>query len=303
MQGDPDQPVIVGRVYNNGHSAPHDVQKDPTKSTVRSQSAEVKREVDGFNEIRFEDKAKHEEIYLHAQRDLNEVVLGSHSTSVGGSQTNTVGKFRIHTVHDYETVTVFDDRTTLFKANEHHTVLGSRDTTIGINDNLTIGGWHNVKVAASESIDVDGKREIFVGQNQLVDVDSEHKLIAGTDHLFKSGGTFQSNAGVNFESNAGSNHIAKSTNAYFYPKGDFQVASTTAGFNQSSSFYVKAGSATLEMKSGTITLRNGAGAVISMVGGLVTISGASVVVKSDGPIDLGAGGDINGKAANIKLNG
>ncbi len=49
--------------------------KEPTKSTVKSQSAEAKKEVDGFNEIRFEDKAKQEEIYLHAQRNLDEVVL------------------------------------------------------------------------------------------------------------------------------------------------------------------------------------------------------------------------------------
>lgn len=68
MQGDPDYPVIVGRVYNPQHPPPYDSRSEPTKSTVKSQSAEEKKEVEGFNEIRFEDKAKKEEIYLHAQR-------------------------------------------------------------------------------------------------------------------------------------------------------------------------------------------------------------------------------------------
>ena len=43
LQGDPDQPVIVGRVYNVQHTPPYDAQKEPTKSTVKSQSAEAKR--------------------------------------------------------------------------------------------------------------------------------------------------------------------------------------------------------------------------------------------------------------------
>jgi type VI secretion system secreted protein VgrG len=311
LQGDPDYPVIVGRVYNKQHPPPYDGKLEPTKSTVKSQSAKDKEEVDGFNELRFEDRKGKEEIYLHAQRDLNEVVLASHTTSVGGDQSNFVGHdqtnkvkgHREHTVDDYETVTVGDDRTTNFLANEHHAVSGSRDTTIGINetlgvvgfrktgiganDDLTVGGWHNIQVAAGQTIFTGGKRDVT----------------AEADQTYKTTG--------NFVSEASANHVFRSTNAYVYPSGDFQVDSTTAGFNQSASFYVKAGSATISMSAGIVTISNGAGATISLIGGLISISaGAAILTTASGPlvstgaeIDLVAKGNMNATAAKIKLNG
>jgi type VI secretion system secreted protein VgrG len=312
MQGDPDRPVIVGRVYNAQHPPPYDASKDATKSTVKSRSAEAKKEVDGFNEIRFEDQAKKEEIFLHAQRDLNEVVRASHSTTVGGSQSNSVGGdqtnsvkgHREHTIGDYETVTVGGDRTTNFQANEHHTVSGSRDTTIGANetlgvvgfrkstiganDDLTVGGWHNVSVGGGDTLNVVDKRDVTIGASYTV------------------------KTAVDYTSEAGSNHVFKSTNTYIQPAGDFQVNSTTAGFNQSASFYVKAGGCTFSMSAGIITIDNGAGANISLIGGLISITagaalvttaGGPVIATAGGPVSVGAGGNINATAPNIKLNG
>jgi type VI secretion system secreted protein VgrG len=312
MQGDPDQPVIVGRVYNVQHPPPYDASKEPTRSTVKSQSAKEKEEVDGFNEIRFDDKAKKEEIFLHAQRDLNEVVLACHSTSVGGDQSNAVGGnqtnavkgHREHTIDDYETVTVGSDRTTIFQANEHHTVSGFQDTTIGgyqtldvggfrrthvgANDDLAVRGWHNVVVDGGDTLNVHGKRDVFIGAGYTV-------LTTGS-----------------YFSEASANHVFKSTNTYFYPSGDFQVDSTTAGFNQKAEFYVKAGGCELSMKAGVVMITNGAGACIILSGGLISIgAGTAIVATASGPITLGAGaainlgasGNINGTAANIKFNG
>jgi type VI secretion system secreted protein VgrG len=304
MQGDPDRAVIVGRVYNVQHPPPYDAAQEPTKSTVKSQSAQALAEVDGFNEIRFEDRAKQEEIFVHAQRDLNEVVLADHSTGVGGDQsngvggdqTNSVNGHRVHSVGDYETVTVGSDRTTLFKANEHHTVSSFRDTHVGANDDLTVGGWHNTKVGAGETFVVGAKRDVTVG----------------ADHTLKAGGSFVSEAAAN--------HVFKSTNAYFYPAGDFQVDSTSAGFNQSASFYVKAGSASISMSSGIIAINNGAGAAIALVGGIIVITagacvtvkgggivdieaGAAMIAKAGATMDLNGGSAINAKAGTIRLNG
>jgi type VI secretion system secreted protein VgrG len=312
MQGDPDDPVIVGRVYNATHTPPYDTSKEPTKSTVKSQSAEEKKEVEGFNEIRFEDKAKKEEIFLHAQKDFNEVVLANHSTSVGGdqsnsvmhNQTNTVKGHREHTISDYETVTVGDDRTTNFQANEHHTVAGFRDKHIGANETVTVGGFRGTTIGANDDLSIGGWHNTHVGGGETFTVGGKRDVVVGADYTVKITG--------NFTSEASSNHVFKSTNTYILPAGDFQTNSTTAGFNQSSSFYVKAGSAVISMCSGIVAISNGAGASIALVGGLIVISaGSAIITAASGPMittsggvmNLVAGGNMNATAPNIHLNG
>jgi type VI secretion system secreted protein VgrG len=296
MQGDPDRPVIVGRVYNPQHPPPYDASKDPTKSTVKSRSAEAKKEVDGFNEIRFEDRAKHEEIFLHAQRDLNEVVLASHSTTVGGCQSNTVGQHqtntvkghREHTIGDYESVTVGGDRTTLFKANEDHKVEGFRTTTIGANETLSVVGFRKSTIAADDDLTVGGWRNVLVGGGDTLNVIDKRDV--------KIGASYTVNTGVDYASEAGNNHVFKSTGAHF---------------EQSSEFVVQAAGCTLSMKAGTIVLDNGAGASVVLAGGLVHVTAGRVGVMS-GPISMmasgnvdivAAGGNVNVVGGEIKLNG
>lgn len=70
LEGDPDRPLITGCVYNSDHM-PMYAQKEPTKSTIKSNTT---KGGGGFNEFRFEDKKAAEEIYIHAQKDMNTVV-------------------------------------------------------------------------------------------------------------------------------------------------------------------------------------------------------------------------------------
>jgi type VI secretion system secreted protein VgrG len=90
LEGDPDRPLIVGSVYNAENMPPETLPKHQTRSGVKTHSTPGGGP-DNFNEIRFEDRKGQEEIYLHAERDLNTVVEADESRSVGGKRTTTIG--------------------------------------------------------------------------------------------------------------------------------------------------------------------------------------------------------------------
>jgi type VI secretion system secreted protein VgrG len=103
LQGNPDNPLVTGCVYNGTNAPPYTLPDDRTKSTIKTNSYQSDS---GFNELRFEDATSAEEIFLHAQKDFNEVVKNNHTTRVGANQTHTVGGDRVRTVKGSETITI-----------------------------------------------------------------------------------------------------------------------------------------------------------------------------------------------------
>ncbi len=87
--GDPDKPMVLGSLYNGTHPSPFQLPGDKTRSGWRTQSS---LGGNGYNELSFEDRAGDEEVHLHAQRNLREVVRNDHSTGVGHDRTLQVGR-------------------------------------------------------------------------------------------------------------------------------------------------------------------------------------------------------------------
>ncbi len=73
LEGNPDKPIIIGRVYNDDNMPPYELPANKTQSGVKSRST-PKGEPANFNELRFEDKKGNEEIYMHAEKDLTTIV-------------------------------------------------------------------------------------------------------------------------------------------------------------------------------------------------------------------------------------
>ena len=288
--GDPDRPVVVGSVYNPVESPPpYETESalDKSRTTLKSKSTNVTEPQEGYNEFRLTDLKNDEEVYLHAQKDLNEVVRHDHSTTVGGNQSNTVGGNQSNTVHQNrthdvtgtESVHVHGDRTTNFDTNETHTVGVNRTTTIGAVEKLEAGSSRVVLVHGPDMAVVDGDDVTEVHGSRTVQVTGDHNV--QTD--------------ANYHSSANANHTMKSTNMYITQAGEFQVNAATLWLN--------VGGASLRMSPGRITLDNGAGASVVLSGSLVFVLGGTISTVSDGGTNLVAGGDINGTAANIHLNG
>jgi type VI secretion system secreted protein VgrG len=120
LEGDPDRPLIVGSVYNEVNRPPYALPKRKTVSTIKSASSPGEK---GHNELRFEDKRGAEEIYLHAQLDMN--------TKVERDESDTVGQDRKRFVGRDETVLVGHNREAVVNLDEKVAVLGHEEVFNG----------------------------------------------------------------------------------------------------------------------------------------------------------------------------
>src|SRR5207247_1773142 len=93
LEGDPDRPIITGRVYNADQTPPYTLPGDQTQSGVKSRSSK-QGGTDNFNEFRFEDKKGSEQVFIHAEKDMKVEVEHDRSESVGHDETVTVGNNR-----------------------------------------------------------------------------------------------------------------------------------------------------------------------------------------------------------------
>src|SRR6202030_1499198 len=82
LEGDPDRPVITGRVYNAVQMPPYTLPDEKTKSTIKSYSS---KGGGGFNEIRFEDKKGSEQIFIHAEKNQDIRIKADLMENVGNN--------------------------------------------------------------------------------------------------------------------------------------------------------------------------------------------------------------------------
>ncbi|MEB4677802.1 type VI secretion system tip protein VgrG, partial [Enterobacteriaceae bacterium G50] len=96
------QPIIMGRTYHEFNHSPGDLPGTKTQMTIRSKTYKG----GGFNELRFEDATDNEQVYIHAQKNMDTEVLNDRTTDVKHDHTETIGNNQKITVGLGQTVTV-----------------------------------------------------------------------------------------------------------------------------------------------------------------------------------------------------
>lgn len=127
VDGDPDRPVCVGCLYNGGNPTPQTLPDERTRAVLRTRSTPGGN---GFNELSFEDAAGGEQVYLHAQRNLDVQVRNNATQRVGVDELEHVGR----------------DRTTTIARHEGLAVDGDRMRTVGGNEGISVSGSQHVVV-------------------------------------------------------------------------------------------------------------------------------------------------------------
>ncbi|UUE46002.1 type VI secretion system Vgr family protein [Pectobacterium aroidearum] len=162
LEGDPDQPIVTGRTFHATNPTPYPLPANKTRTVLRTKT----HQGEGFNELRFEDQAGQEEIYLHGQKDLKALV-----------ENDVVW----HIKHDAHTE-IDNERVTRVKANDHLTVENEKRDHVKGDLSLTVDASMHQKLG--QALLVEAGEEVHVKAGAKV------VLEAGAELTLKVGGSF-----------------------------------------------------------------------------------------------------------------
>lgn len=180
LEGDPDRPIVTGRVYNFDNMPPYELPMNQTQSGIKSRST-----LDGvaanFNEIRFEDKKGAEELFIHAEKTQTTKVKGSQSVTVDGSRSVSVGGEQSTTVTKNETQTYKADRKMDVTGTDTNTVTGAHSGTYLSGRTQTVSGQDDVlNVALNRTSTITGQYHIQADAEYKVTHKDNVVLLNGT---------------------------------------------------------------------------------------------------------------------------
>ncbi len=332
VDGDPDKPLITGRVYN-GANRPPSGPEAATKSTMKTFTSPQ----DGkFNELSFEDKPGGEEVKIHAARDWNSEVGNNRSESVAVDSSSSAGSNRSESTGA--------DRSTSVAANNSEVIGANESIAVGANQSTAVGANQSTSVGANMSLLVGSNQTVAIGSNQDVSIGSDQSIAVGASVTETVGSDVTTSIGANATTTIGASSTitigaAQSTtvggpdtytaggpqtihsdamqtvtaptqtlsadgeqtlNAMIHAVNAGVMASRKAGVLAATEAPVTiiTGDAVLVL-TGPITVISGAS--ISINGGAIAINGGTVDIVSSA-VTVNGGGGINMNAGVIKLN-
>jgi type VI secretion system secreted protein VgrG len=177
INGDPDRPIIVGRVYNDDQPIPY---KSPTQSGFKTRSTPGGGPAN-YNEIMFEDKKGEENINIHAELDMSRSVERDDSTKVDRDQSVTVKRD--------QTTTVVRDRKLTVENNDTTEIQQFQKLTVGKNQDNHVVGFQTTKVDADHALLVKGHHKIHADGNRTDSTGgNETRSVTGTQTITVQGG-------------------------------------------------------------------------------------------------------------------
>uniref|UniRef100_UPI003A93136B type VI secretion system Vgr family protein n=1 Tax=Marinobacter sp. TaxID=50741 RepID=UPI003A93136B len=159
LDGDPDQPIITGRTYHATNTPPYALPEHKTRTTLKTQT----HKGEGSNELRFEDEADKEQVYIHAQNDLDLLTENN----------------RTEVINNDSHLTVENNRFSYVKNNDHTTIDGEKRQTVGADCSRNIGGTLHQKSGSATLCEAGNEVHYKAGAKVVLDAGVELTIVGG----------------------------------------------------------------------------------------------------------------------------
>ena len=260
LEGDPDRPIITGRVYNGQNMPPYDLPSGKTRRGNKTKTYKGQ----GYNEMTMDDTPGKEQLRTNAQYNMNSNVNNDQTLDVGNNQSENVGVDRTRTVGSNESVTV--------GVNQTEDVGSNRTTTVGANDSETVGSNQTVDIGSNQSISVGSNQSNTIGSKQSTQIGSiKHESVGmaanqmvGIAKATTVGVIKNEAVGLMSFEQVG---LKKST-----------IVGTKYGISTGTNFTLEAGT--------KIELKCGASKLCMDAGGVITIEGTAILMTASGPVKI-----------------
>jgi type VI secretion system secreted protein VgrG len=218
LEGDPDRPLVTGLVYNDEQMPHYTLPAEKTKSYIKTNST---KGGEGFNELRFEDKKDQEQIFVHAQRNMDQRVLNDSMERVISNRHLIVGNDEDEKTGDQNEM-VYQDKNLNVKRNHTEHIEGNMQLMVGNGDADDPGKLDMVvekrmtEWIGEEGYDfhlkgnrkelIDKSASLAVGGDQMQSVGGNKHVQVKGSHNQKVDGSNSLDVGMNHEQKVGIKH-------------------------------------------------------------------------------------------------
>ena len=243
LEGDPDHPIITGRVYNEDNKPPYDLPDNATMFAIKSNAS---KGGGGFNEFRFQDKKGEEQIFIHAEKNMDIRVKNDRFETI---------------VHDRSLV-VENDKKEHVK-NERHEQVDSHHIE-------KIGADRNLKVEGKEAKEVVGSLSLKVSDDVIEEFGANHSEQVSSDYYVKASNIVIEGT-TNVTVKVGQSYITiESGGIKIGTTGTIELEATSTLSAKGTAGVTVESPATVDVKSTSTTVKGDA--MLTLEGGLVKIN-------------------------------
>lgn len=293
MDGDPDRPIIVGRVYHGTNVPPYALPANKTRSTIKSNSTPGGG---GSNELRFEDKAGSEEIYLHGQKDWTILIENDKNQTIGHDETLTVKHDRTAKIGNDQAEEIGHDETFEVKHDRKKKVGNDETEAIGHDRTIDVTNDHTESIGNNMTLSVGKVRSVEIGEDAAEKIGKTQKVEVGTDATLDVKGEMATTVGGNQKEDVKLEKSITVGDKLTITVGDAKVTVEKNGN------VTIEGAAITVKASGDVKVEAGGKCEVKATGDVKVESSGKVEVKSSGATSVEASGAVKVKGSNVGIN-